>query len=221
MKKFIVIGILLLFAAFTIGQDHGVDFITKTLQVNGVATFGDAPVYADYTRHHDLQIGAAVLGPNAPTATTVGTARGLGFDADNEAAFVAVEVFSEWDGSSNMSARIHWYPTSGDAVANTEKVKWDAHYRSIAVGEAIDNGTLVTATTTFTGGASETDKESYETVITIAYTGGNQPLTKGDQLVIQIDRDVTGEAGGGGSYSGMGIITKVELEYTAVANGSH
>jgi hypothetical protein len=160
------------------------------------------------------------LGPNAPTATTVGTARGLGFDADNEAAYLVSEIPLEWDGS-NMAIEIHWYPTSGDAVANTEKVKFDVHYRSVAAGEAIDNGTLVTATTTFTGGASETDKEYYVTSVTIVYTGGNQPLTVGDELVMQLDRDVTGEAGGGGSYSGMAIIMKVELEYTAIKTGTH
>jgi hypothetical protein len=158
-------------------------------------------VFTTYSRHHDLQIGSAVLGPNAPTATTVGTARG--------------------DGASNMAIEIHWYPTSGDAIANTEKVKFDVHYRSVAAGEAIDNGTLVTATTTFTGGASETDKEYYVTEVTIVYTGGNQPLTVGDELIIQLDRDVTGEAGGGGSYSGMAIIIKVGLEYTAIKTGTH
>ncbi len=192
-----------------------------SVQTDGVAIFTAAPVFASYTRHIDLDIGAAVLGPNAPTATTIGTSRGLGFDADNQAIYVEFDIPSDWDGASNMNFNIHWHGTSGDAVANTEKVKWDSHYRSVAIGEAVDNGTLVTATTTFTGGASEGDKETYQTVIVIVYTGGNQPLTAGDILYMQIDRDVTGEAGGGGSYSGLGIITLVELEYTSIANASH
>ncbi len=191
------------------------------LNTDGSVQFGFAPVFASYTRHLDLDIGAAVLGPNAPAATTIGTSRGLGFDADNQAIYVEFDIPSDWDGASNMNFNIHWHGTSGDAVANTEKVKWDSHYRSVAIGEAVDNGTLVTATTTFTGGASETDKETYQTVIVIVYTGGNQPLTAGDILYMQIDRDVTGEAGGGGSYSGLGIITLVELEYTSIANASH
>lgn len=174
-------------------------------------------VWTTYTRHHDLQIGAATLGPNAPDAITIGTSRGLGFDADNEAVYVVSEVPGEWEGASNFTLNIYWQGENGDAVANTEKVKWDAHYRSVATGEAVDNGTLVTATTTFTGGASEGDKETYVTQITIVYTGGNQPLTVGDQIYIQIDRDVTGEAGGGGGYSGQAIITKTELEFTAIA----
>ncbi len=221
MKKYIVIAIVLLLATFALTQDHGVDWVVKTLQVNGVATFGDAPVFASYTRHHDLQIGAAVLGPNAPTPTTIGTSRGLGFDADNEAAYVAEEIPSEWDGASDFRLRIHWHGENGDPVADTEKVKWDAHYRSVAIGEAVDNGTLVTATTTFTGGASEGDKETYVTAITIVYTGGNQPLAVGDQLYIQVDRDVTGEAGGGGGYSGQAIITMLEFEYAANALATH
>ncbi|KKM72356.1 hypothetical protein LCGC14_1421340 [marine sediment metagenome] len=215
-------GVLTALGAFTsLGIDDNADANAITISSGEVVTFVQAPVFASYTRHLDLDIGAAVLGPNAPTATTIGTSRGLGFDADNEAAYVEFEIPSDWDGASNMNFNIHWHPTSGDAIANTEKIKWDAHYRSVAIGEAVDNGTLVTATTTFTGGASEGDKETYQTVIVIVYTGGNQPLTAGDILYIQVDRDVTGEAGGGGSYSGMGIITLVELEYTSNALASH
>lgn len=216
MKKYIIIIILLLFTAFAITQDHGVDWVIKSLVVNGVAQFQDDPVFASYTRHHDLTAGAAVLGPNAPTPTTVGTARGLGFDNDNETAHFTVEVASEWDGASNMTFHVHWYPTSGDAVAEDETVKWDITYRSIADGEAVDNGTAVVATATFTGLVGETDKESYETSITIVYTGGNQPLTVGDYLYIQFDRDVSTD-----DYSGAGIVTAWELEYTAIALATH
>lgn len=216
MRKYIVISILLFLAVFAFTQDHGVDFIVNTLQVNGIATFGDAPVFASYTRHHDLQASAATLGPNAPTLTTIGTARGLGFANDNESVNFAVEVPSEWDGASNMTLVVHWIPADGDLVAQGETVKWDATYRSIADGQAIDAGTVVVATTTFTGGASETDKEAYSTSITIAYTGGNQPLAIGDILVVQFDRDVTTD-----TYSGAGIVIKWDLVYTAIALASH
>ncbi len=216
MKKYTLIVALLLLVAFVASGDHGVDFVVKTLKVTGIATFGDDPVFATYNRHEDIQAGGATLGPTAPTPITIGTARGLGFDADNEVVFFSVEVPSDWDGASNMNLNVHWYPTSGDAVAEDETVKWDATYRSIVFGEAIDNGTVVVATTTFTGGASETDKESYETTIIIVYTGGNQPLTVGDLIFIQFDRDV-----GTDDYSGSGIVTLWELEYTSVALGQH
>ncbi len=68
MKKYIVISILLLFAAFAITQDHGVDFIVESLTVEGVLVlqhgfmaFGDSTqtialtedVYAKITQESD------------------------------------------------------------------------------------------------------------------------------------------------------------------------
>ena len=135
---------------------------------------------------------------------------------DAEVVHFSVEVPSEWDGASNMTLVVHWYPTSGDAVAENETVIWHATYRSIAVGEAVDNGTVVVATATFTGGAGETDKEYYETSITIVYTGGNQPLAVGDHIYFQFDRDVTTD-----DYTGSGIVTGWDLTYTANAMPSH
>ncbi len=173
-------------------------------------------VWTTYTRHHDISAGAATLGPTAPTPTTVGTARGLGFAADNEVVHFTLEVPSEWDGVSNMTLIVCWYPSSGDAVANNETVKWDLTYRSVAEGEAVDNGTQTVATATFVGGVGETDKEHYMTDITIVYNDGNQPLTIGDTVFFQFDRDV-----GTDDYSGSGIVSRWELQYTAIALASH
>ncbi len=186
-------------------EANGSGHFTGNLRVEGSMNFSSG-----YTRHIDIEIGAATLGPTAPTATTVGTFRGLGFDADNEEAFVNYEIPVDWDGASDMTFELHWYPTAGDAIANGETVKWDITYRSIAAGEAVDNGTVVPLTATFTGGASETDKEHYETAITIAYNNGNQPLTAGDDLGIQFDRDVTTD-----TYSGAGIVYRIDLTYTS------
>ena len=169
-------------------------------------------VFTTYERHHDIAVGAATLGPTAPTPTTVGTARGLGFAADNEVVHFAIEIPDEWNGSSNMTLVVCWYPTAGDAVAENETVKWDATYRSVAVGQAVDFGTQTVATVTFTGGASETDKEHYMTEITIVYNDGNQPLTAGDTFFVQFDRDV-----GTDTYSGSGIVNRWELRFTAIS----
>ena len=176
----------------------------NAVNIGGVLTVGG------YTRHIDIEIGAATLGPNAPIATSVGTFRGFGFDADNEEAFVNFEIPADWDGVSDMAFELHWYPTAGDVIANGETVKWDATYRSIAAGEAVDNGTVVSITATFTGGASEIDKEDYETVITIDYDNVNQPLAVNDDLGIQFDRDVTTD-----TYSGAGIVYRIDLTYTS------
>lgn len=177
---------------------------------SGNITIGGDVTLPGYIRHHDITIAAATTGPTAPTATTVGTFRGFGFDADNEAVYFALEIPSDWDGISDLALVVHWYSASGDIIANGETVKWDAEYRSVTAGDAIDNGTSVTATVTFTGGASEVDKEHYQSSITIDYDNVNQPLAVSDDVGFKLDRDVSGD-----SYSGAGIVYKVDLVYTS------
>ena len=160
-----------------------------------------------YVSHRTILANSAVLGPNAPTPTTIGVARGLGFDADNESAHLEYEVPDSWDGSSDLTFKIYWCGTSGDAIADTETVKWDLQYHSIQAGEAIDNGTTVTATATYTQSGAGTDKEFIETEITIDYDHADQPLAAGDLIVMQFDRDVTGD-----TYSGAGIVFRWEIE---------
>jgi hypothetical protein len=172
-----------------------------------------------YTRHIDILPSASTLGPTAPTPTTTGNARGLGFDADGELAFIEYEVGDDWDGVSDMIFQIIWHPESGDAIADTEQVKWNIAYNSIAQGEAVDNGTEATATTTYTQSGAGTDKEVIETDITIAYTGGNQPLTTGDTVFIKFNRDVTGE--GVNSYSGLAIVERWEIKFNANKRAYH
>jgi hypothetical protein len=211
-------GSILLNSANLYGTDAtGNDSFNITDDGTNTNILSDNPLkFSNYNRHHDIDVGAAVLGPTAPTPTTVGTFRGLGFDADAEVINFVNEVPEEWDGISDMTLEIHWYPTAGDIVANGETVKWDVTYRSIAEGEPVDNGTAVTITATFTGGASETDKEHYETTLTIDYDDVNQPLTVGDDMGFQFDRDVSGD-----TYSGAGIVFKIDLIYTANKMPSH
>ena len=54
--------------------------------------FVNTVILSGYIRHHDIMASSATLGPTAPSATTIGTFRGLGFDADAEQAFFAPEV---------------------------------------------------------------------------------------------------------------------------------
>lgn len=188
--------------AFLVEDNVGTDLFS--IRNDGLITI------LDYIRHDDITVSSATSGPTAPTPTTVGTFRGLGYAADNETSFFAIEVPSDWNGTSDMALVVHWYPTSGDAVANGETVKWDIAYRSISAGESVDNGTVVVTTATFTGGASEGDKEHYETSITIDFDNANQPLSVDDDIGFQFDRDVTGD-----TYSGSGIVYKWDLVYTA------
>lgn len=185
----------------------------KADESGNVTIGGDLTVTADvtlndYIRHHDITVSSATVGSTAPTATTIGTFRGLGFNADNEVAYFPMEVPSDWNGTSDMTLVIHYVLTPGDILANGETVKWDVDYRSTAEGEAVDSGTVVSITATLTGGASEIDKEHYHTSITIDYDDANQPLTVGDDMGFKFDRDVSGD-----TYSGSGIIYKWDLVY--------
>jgi hypothetical protein len=141
-----------------------------TLNINGEVRL------ESYNRHHDIVAGAATVGSTAPTPTTVGTYRGLAFDANAEVVHFVVEVPVDWDTTSDMALVIHWYSEDGDIIQNGETVKWDATYRVTAEGDSVDHGTVVVATATFTGGASELNKEHYHTSITIDYDNANQPL---------------------------------------------
>lgn len=173
-------------------------------------------IIPEYTRHFDVMPSSALLGPTAPTVDVQDTFAGLGFDADAEAAYLDIEVPDEWVGISDMTLEVVWMPESGDAIADTETVKWDISYRSIADGEAVDNGTVATATATYTQSGAGTDKELIKTEITLDYDGANQPLTIGDTLGIKFDRDVTGD-----TYSGKAIVVRWELYYTANRPGTH
>ena len=166
--------------------------------------------FPDYHRSIDINASAAAVGGTAPQGTITGTFYGLAFDADAEVAYFEVEVPEDWDGSSDMALKIYWHPEDGDAPADTETVKWDATYRSIDEGEAVDNGTAVDITGTYTQSGAGTDKELIETEITIDYDDTDQPLAVGDLIGFVFNRDVTTD-----TYSGDGIVLRWEVDYTS------
>lgn len=188
-----------------------------SVTIAGDVSIEGALTVAGYTRHHDMQIGSAVTGPTAPTFVTIGTFRCAEFDNINETISMTVEIPSEWDGVSDMALELDIFTEASDALANGEIIEFDVSYRSIAAGEAYDDGTAVMINPTVTGGVSETEKGQYHLSATIAYTGGNQPLTIEDNLGFTVNRDV----GDSDSYSGAVYVCQVELEYTAVRLGSH
>ncbi len=192
--------------AFIIGPGSDLD-TTPSISIStvGIVTFPQG-----YTRKIIIEAGAASQGSTAPTFTTVGTVRGLSFSANAELAFFSVGIPSDWDGTSNFDLGVHWLPTSGDAIADTETVKFDISYHAAALGEAVDQGTVATATTTYTQSGAGTDKEHLLTMITIPATGGNQPLALGDLISIQFNRDATTD-----TYSGDPNIYFWTIEYTA------
>ncbi len=188
-----------------VGSDLGTTPVIN-VDTSGVVTFPQG-----YTRKLIIAAGAASQGSTAPTFTTVGTTRGLAFNANAEQAFFALAVPPDWDGTSNFSLGVHWLPTSGDAIANAETVKFDISYHASALGEAVDQGTVAAASTTYTQSGAGVDKEHLLTMITIPATGGNQPLAVGDTLNMVFNRDATTD-----TYSGNPNIYFWTLEYTAM-----
>jgi hypothetical protein len=178
--------------------------------VTNVVTAGTLTV-GEFTQYFTVYASATTVGGTAPTPTTIETFRGLLFNANAEEAFIEFEVPDDWNGTSDMELKIYGFPTAGDAVADGEVVEFDATYRSIAEGEAYDNGTAVTISPNYTQSGGGTDKALIELEATIAYTGGNQPLTKGDVMGFKINRDVTTSD----TYSGDFNVIKFEIAYTA------
>lgn len=188
------------------------------IEVGGVEAFrltetaGEVVVtFAPFQRHVFIPSSAATAGVSAPSPLTIGTSRGLQFAIDSEEAFLAVNIPSDWDGASDMTLEVHWAADPGDLIEDAETVKWDVTYHSTSNGEAVDEGTVATGTATHTQVGAGTDKELYDTEITLPYTGGNQPLTAGDHLFIQFDRDVTGD-----TYSGAPVVLEWHVMYTSV-----
>lgn len=177
----------------------------------------DQQKFLTYTRHHDIPAGSVQLGPTAPSIDVTDTALCVAFDADAEQIGLVAEVPDEWTGLGDFTLDIDWHPEDGDQIQNGETVKWDISWRSIEYGEAIDNGTVATGTVTYTeAGSPGIDKEYIDSEITIPFTGGNQPLEAGDNMMILFDRDVSGD-----SYSGDAIVCQWYFVYSANKLATH
>ena len=201
------------------GVKHGYAFRLDNNSIMEIAMLSDGAGGADtptvlfpqgYDRHIDIQAGNATVGSTAPTATTIGHARGLGFDADAELAFFNWEVPYDWDGVSDMEIEVIYMTTDGDAVADGETIKLDINYYVTLPSAAVDDGTPVEITNTYTASGNQTDKEMFEQEIVIDFDQADQPLHKGDTVNMQFNRDI-----GVDTYSGAVIVLRWEVKYVA------
>lgn len=192
--------------------------VAYAVQIGGSGNQGDE--FPAYTRHHDFNVGAlASVGAGAPVGACCGSVCGLGLDNVNEILAAAVEVPSEWDNASDMTIHVHIVPTDSDPVADTEDIDIDFEWRSIdPTSETGKTGTAVILTDTYLQSGAGTECEVLLFSATVPYTGGNQPLTVDDDIVIKINRNPGTEAN---SYSGSVILYKTELIYTATGKGTH
>jgi len=183
----------------------------------GGVSFTEAPIFPTRVKEVviDLQVGG--VNPAAtPDTEFFGTYHGFGFDHDDEFFVVQWHVPEDWDGTTDMSMDIHWAPTAGDVIADTETVKFDCTYRltdhHAAGNEAYDRGTVVSVTNTYTQSGAGTDKQWQLNTLTLDYDHGDQPIVVDYQLGIKCDRDVAGD-----TYSGEVIVPFVSIEYNSTA----
>ncbi len=153
-----------------------------------------------------MSMGGLTLGSTPPTLN--GTVGGFAFDADAETAYLHFRVPEDWDGVSNITLRLVWHPEAGTAIGDTETVIWKTTHGCIAAGEAVDNGTEVVTSTTYTQSGAGTDKAEIRTAVALAYDSGDQPISAGDTVYVMLQRDKTTD-----TYAADAVLTRVEVQY--------
>lgn len=193
---------------FEIDSGKGETLIDDNLTINGSLT------YTAVIRNLFLPVSSAALGPTAPSDITVGTFRCKQFNQaqTSQEAFITIPITADWDAVSDYTIGFSWYQESGDPLADGEVVEWDLTYRSIAVGEAYDNGTAATASITHTQSGAGTDKAGIFTTVSLPYNTGNQPIAKFDGIGININLDETAT-----TYSGDPILCAIVPLYNSVS----
>lgn len=184
-----------------------------------IVTITDSLILPVTQRYITVSASAAGVGNTAPTPTTIGTYRGLMFDADAELAFVNKEVPDDFSGAGDLAFRIYWCAQSGDLIQNTETVVFDIEWRSVNyddAGETYDQGTVASDSSTYTATGEQTDKECFESIIALPYTGGNQPIAAGDVIGIKFNRDITTD-----TYTGEVTVIRFEISYPSVGVPNH
>ena len=165
-----------------------------------------------YNVDYVVQAGGAALGPTSPDLGQVnGSCGGPGFNNSNETQIISFEIPSCWAGgaSDDLTLKVYWCPSSGDAPALNEEVDWEIKYR-ILDWETDDTttGNEVTVNGEWTAGGSETAIKTYETEITIDADNGDQPVVAGEVIAITFSRDAANE---GTSYSSNAIVQLWEI----------
>jgi len=185
----------------------GVCLVSALASHNGVIW---EQIHDTYTRQIVIRPNAAVLGPTAPNAATVGTFRGLAFDADAEQLFVEAYIPADWDGESDLTITLCWCPEVGDPMTNGETVKWEGSYRVITPGDSLTTGAAVPCSETYTQSGTSKETELICCSTTIDYDHADQPVTAGDLLGWIISRDKAGD-----SYAGDAIVILIRISYQA------
>lgn len=164
-----------------------------------------------YTRNQHMFIGAATLGPTAPTSVTVGNARCLQFAQAQtaETAHLTWIIPGEWDGASDIQLHMRVFPEAGDAMADGEVIEFDVTYNVLEPGDQYDQ-TSVTVSPTYTQSGAGADKAMLCLDATLDYDHGSVPLVANHEIFASIDLDEAAT-----TYSGDPILCQLHTRYTA------
>jgi len=161
-----------------------------------------------YERHVYIPAVRNGTSGNQPTATGVDTLAGLQFaNGSTKYAYATWEVPSDWNGS-DVTFQVCWFPDSGSLNGTTDTVIWDVDYRSIANGEATNNGTIESLQVTESSAITQyvTSKSQF----TLDADGTNQPLSIGDHVHLRVSRN------NADAFSGTVVNTHFTVVYTSV-----
>ncbi|MCK5611362.1 hypothetical protein KAR91_56350 [Candidatus Pacearchaeota archaeon] len=164
------------------------------------------------TRHFEVPASAATKGATAPADTSIGLARGLGFDNNNEEIYFTLDIPGAWNESSDMVLRVNWAPDG--VIGDTEIVKWDFEYITSISGDDLDAKSSTTATATYTQSGAGTQGEQIETDIILDYDDATNSLNSNNKTLHgKFIRDVTGEAGD--TFAGQGVVFHLSVVYSS------
>lgn len=169
----------------------------------------DDIVFTSYERHHTIP---AVLRGNPaaqPAEVAFENVAGLRFAASgSEYAYCEWEIPEDWDGT-DITFEVDWFPDSGN-MSGTDTIKWDVSYRAISEGQPINNGNLVTV--------SSTDNGDYNQYVTkhaahlIEFDNADQPLAALDHIYFRITRDTSVA----NDFAGTVTVPAFEIAYNSI-----
>lgn len=185
-----------------------------TLAAGGGLTIAGQLTRGATTQHFSILASAIEQGSGSPTRDpTVGC---TALDANTEILELNFHVPTDWDAASDFTMGVHWHPQAGDALADTETVIYSMTWRTIAHGQAVDNGTAVTITSTHTQSGAGTDKVLIDNDIPLDFDDSNQPIAVGDIVFVSFFRDFDTD-----TYTGDAAVCDFDVHYTSTGIPEH
>lgn len=162
-----------------------------TMDTNGATTIYDHIRSATtiYRRYYHLPIGAFDPGASgatfaAPSANILG---GYQLDAAGEVLYFDADVYSDWDGASDLTVEIYWCLNAAGSASDTVDLNLVAYYKAVT---DTATKTQTVEVPTITDGVQYT---MYKTTFTINYDEVDNVVEAGDKIrfVLNLETDTS------------------------------